>query len=365
LKQAPTLPDHDAEAELLETVQTAIGAATPLCIRGGGSKAFYGPPCLAERELDVRGHQGIIAYEPTELAISVRTGTRLATLQDRLQANGQYLPFEPPHFGPDATVGGMGAVGLSGPRRPWAGAVRDAVLGVRIINGQGQALSFGGQVMKNVAGYDLSRLMAGAMGTLGVLLEVSFKVLPRPAGSRTLSFSSDARSAIDRCRRWAGTPLPITATCHHDDRLQIRLEGGERALADALSRLGDDAIDETKDVELWDDLREQRLAFFQDPQPLWRLSLPPATPWLDSLRGDWLVEWGGALRWLSSADAGNDIREAARQAGGHATLFRNPTTSDEPRFTPLQPLPMRYHQRLKQSLDPQGLFNPGRLYPDL
>jgi len=365
LNPQATLPDHDAEAELLDSVQAAIGATTPLCIRGGGSKAFYGPACRAEQSLNVSGHQGIIAYEPTELAISVRAGTRLAKLEAQLQANGQYLAFEPPHFGPHATIGGMVAAGLSGPRRPWAGAVRDAVLGVRIINGQGQALSFGGQVMKNVAGYDLSRLMAGAMGTLGVLLEVSFKVLPRPTDCRTLSFSSDARAAIDQCRHWAGKPLPITATCHHDDQLQVRLEGGERALTDALARLGGDAVQASAACELWDDLREQRLAFFQGPKPLWRLSLPPATPCLESLHGDWLIEWGGALRWLSSSAAGSDIREATRQAGGHATLFRHPATNGEPRFTPLEPLPARFHQRLKQSLDPQGLFNPGRLYPDL
>ena len=363
--QAANPAENDAEDRIRNAISATIDSATPLRLQGGGSKAFYGPASSATSALDLRPHRGIINYQPTELAVTVRAGTPLAELQAALTAEGQQLSFEPPAFSAQATVGGMLAAGLSGPRRPWGGAVRDAVLGVRIINGRGEALSFGGQVMKNVAGYDLSRLMAGSMGTLGVILHASFKVLPAPAHTASLSFELNASDALHKMRAWARQSLPITASCHHQGRLSLRLQGGEQAIAAAVKQLGG----ETGDASLWQQLREQQLPFFQTDRPLWRLSLPPATPHLDAIDGnidgDWLLEWSGAQRWLTSQAAAETIRATASSAGGHATLFRpGDCAADTPRFTPLSPPLLHFHRQLKQAMDPHGLLNPGRLYAE-
>jgi glycolate oxidase FAD binding subunit len=261
----------DLEAYLQERVRLALAARTPLCIQGGGSKAFYGRHCDAE-PLQVAAHSGVISYEPSELVLTARAGTRLAELEALLAENRQLFPFEPPFFSPAATLGGMVAAGLSGPRRPWWGSVRDAVLGVKLLNGQGEILRFGGQVMKNVAGYDLSRLMAGALGTLGLLLEVSVKVLPRPATERTLAFELDAPGAANKVLEWGRQPWPLSATLYHQGRLHVRLCGGEQGVAAALEALGG----EESDNAIWKETREQTLPFFQTEAPLWRISLPPA-----------------------------------------------------------------------------------------
>ncbi len=344
------------ENELIARVQRAIAERTPLCIQGGASKAFHGRACQGE-PLDISGHSGDIRYEPSELVLTARAGTPLAEIAALLAANNQMLPFEPPHFSSTATLGGMVAAGLSGPRRPWGGSVRDAVLGVRLLNGRGEVLRLGGQVMKNVAGYDLSRLMVGALGTLGVLLEVSVKVLPRPAEELTLAFDLDAEAAAARQIAWGRQPLPLSATLHHAGRLYARLSGSAEGVRAARAAMGGDEADGA----LWSEVREQTLPFFQTRAPLWRISLPAAAP---ALPGESLTEWGGALRWISSDDPAETLRRQAAERGGHATLFRNHDGTGAV-FHPLPPAMLALHQRVKQSLDPHGLFNPGRLYEGL
>ncbi|CAI8851772.1 glycolate oxidase subunit GlcE [Pseudomonas sp. ODNR1LW] len=347
----------DDSGALLEQVNQALANATPLRIQGANTKAFLGRVTAGEI-LDTRSHRGIVSYDPTELVITVRCGTPLAELAKVLDDAQQMLPCEPPSFGEGATVGGMIACGLSGPRRPWSGSVRDFVLGTRVITGLGKHLRFGGEVMKNVAGYDLSRLMAGSYGTLGLITEVSLKVLPKPRQSLSISLQMSAEHALLRLAEWGQQPLPISAACHDGEHLHLRLEGGEGSVAAAHDRLGGELLDSA----YWADLNEQRLAFFDEDQPLWRLSVPNNTPRL-SLPGRQLIDWGGAQRWLKSDAQARFIRQVVEEAGGHVTCYSHGLTD-----TPFQPLPdalMRYHQNLKRQLDPQGIFNPGRLYAEL
>lgn len=345
-------------------VRAAAASRTPLRIRGGGSKDFLGGP-LSGDLLDMRQCTGIVAYEPTELVITARGGTPLAEIETALAERGQRLAFEPPHFG-EATLGGCVAAGLSGPGRAGAGAVRDFVLGVKLLDGRGEVLNFGGQVMKNVAGYDVSRFVAGSLGTLGVLLEVSMKVLPRPVAETTLRIEAPQDKAIELMNRWAGKPLPITATCWVDELLTVRLSGARAAVTAASEQLGGEPLEAGAARQFWLQLREQQDAFFADDQPLWRLSLPSVTPRLD-LPGEQLIEWGGSLRWLKSGADPSGVRDSVAKLGGHATLFRG---SDELKrsagvFQPLSAGLLALHRRLKQNFDPVGIFNPGRMYPDL
>ncbi|MGF6223005.1 glycolate oxidase subunit GlcE [Pseudomonas sp. YL-218 TE3947] len=349
------MPDFDASEALLEQVKQARENATPLRIQGGNTKAFLGREVAGEI-LDIRAHCGIVGYDPTELVISVRAGTPLSELFAALGAKGQMLPCEPPSFGEGATVGGMIAAGLSGPRRPWSGSVRDFVLGTRVISGLGTHLRFGGEVMKNVAGYDLSRLMVGSYGCLGVLTEVSLKVLPKPRQCLSISLDIDCARALANLAQWGQQPLPISAACHDGQRLYLRLEGGEGSVTAAHQRLGGDPLDSG----YWADLNEQRLDFFNEGLPLWRLSLPNNLGPLD-LPGEQLIDWGGAQRWLKSA--ADNIQSRAHELGGHATCFSH-GVSETP-FQPLAPALLRYHRQLKAQLDPQGLFNPGRMYAEL
>jgi len=350
-------------AECAKRVGLAAEAKTPLCLKGGGSKDFYGGP-LSGEILDTRPYAGIVSYDPTELVITALCGTPLTEIETALAAEGQMLAFEPPHFGSGATLGGAIATGLSGPRRATAGAARDFVLGVKLMDGRGEVMNFGGQVMKNVAGFDVSRLMAGSLGTLGLLLEVSLKVLPRPAAEATLRLEAAQGRALDLMNGWAGRPLPISATCweNGDDghTLTLRLSGAGAAVAAARELLGGEQVNDA--AIFWRELREQRCSFFAADLPLWRLSLPSVMPPLD-LPGAQLIEWGGSLRWLKSGAPAGRIREAAIQAGGHATLFRG---SLEARgagvFQDLPPPLMALHKKLKQALDPAGVFNPGRMY---
>ena len=349
--------DFDDSGLLLEQVNQALQNPTPLRVQGSNSKAFLGRVTAGEI-LDTRSHRGIVSYDPTELVITARGGTPLAELSQVLDAAQQMLPCEPPAFGDGATVGGMIACGLSGPRRPWSGSVRDFVLGTRVITGHGNHLRFGGEVMKNVAGYDLSRLMAGSYGTLGVITEVSLKVLPKPRKALSISLEMDSDRALMRLGEWGQQPLPISAACHDGQRLHLRLEGGEGSVAAAHDRLGGEWLD----ASYWADLNEQRLSFFDEDQPLWRLSLPNNTPKL-SLPGRQLIDWGGAQRWLKSDADAAFIRQVVAEVGGHVTCYSHGLTD-----SPFQPLPgalMRLHQRLKQQLDPRGIFNPGRLYAEL
>jgi glycolate oxidase FAD binding subunit len=364
--------------QFADTIQAAGGADEPLTIRSGGTKDFYGsraaPLPLADplpsgsRILDATAYAGIVDYEPTELVVTARAGTRLSDLETELARHGQMLAFESPHFGNGATLGGCVATGLSGPRRASAGAVRDFVLGVRMLDGRGEDLRFGGQVMKNVAGYDISRLMTGSMGTLGLLLEVSLKVLPLPAMELTLRLPMNEAEAIEQMNFWAGKPLPVSATCFFDGVLVLRLSGAVPAVRAARAIIGGEEIDDG--AAFWETVREQTHPFFQAGKPLWRLSIKSTTPPL-SLPGNQLIEWGGALRWLviDSADADTEaghlaIRSAAKAAGGHATLFRS-HGSRAAVFHPLTPAMMDITRRLKEKFDPMRILNPGRIYPEI
>lgn len=349
--------DRDDSAALLEQVSQALQNATPLRIQGSNSKVFLGR-IVAGEVLDTRSHRGIVSYDPTELVITARCGTPLSELAEALDQAQQMLPCEPPSFGDDATVGGMIASGLSGPRRPWAGSVRDFVLGTRVITGHGKHLRFGGEVMKNVAGYDLSRLMAGSYGALGVITEVSLKVLPKPRQCLSISLEMDSDRALLRLAQWGQQPLPISAACHDGERLHLRLEGGEGSVAAAHDRLGGERLE----TSYWTDLNEQRLRFFDEDQPIWRVSVPNNTPGL-SLPGRQLIDWGGAQRWLKSDADASLIRAIVNEVGGHVTCYSHGLCD-----SPFQPLPetlLRYHRSLKQQLDPRGIFNPGRLYSEL
>ncbi len=349
----------DLTEQFRERVLAAAVDKAPLRIRGGGTKDFYGNKPEGAL-LDTTNHTGIVAYEPTELVVTARAGTRLAELEAALAETGQMLAFEPPHFG-EATVGGCVAAGLSGPRRATAGSVRDFVLGVKLLDGKGEILNFGGQVMKNVAGYDVSRLMAGALGTLGLLLEVSLKVLPKPPAEATLRLELPQDKAIEAMNRWGGQPLPISATCWSDGQLTLRLSGARAAVAAAREKIGGEAVADADGF--WRAVREQQDDYFSGEAALWRLSLPSKTAPL-ALPGAQLIEWGGALRWLTFDGPAALVREAAARAGGHATLFRGSDKSAGA-FQPLPAPLMAIHRNLKRSFDPQGLFNPGRLYPEL
>ena len=345
--------------DIVSVIRAARERHAPLRIRGAGSKDFYGG-MLAGDVLDVGAHRGIVAYEPTELYITARCGTSLAEIEAVLAEKGQMLAFEPPHFS-GATVGGCVAAGLSGPRRQQAGAVRDFVLGVKLIDGSGQVLDFGGQVMKNVAGYDLSRLLTGSLGTLGVLAEVTLKVLPRPVAEQTLVFDMKESEALGHLNQWGGQPLPVSASFWHDGQLWLRLSGARAAVEAARGRLGGAvAVDPEKH---WISVREQTHPAFAG-SILWRLALPSTahSPGLDGLRA---IEWGGGLRWYAGElDA---VRGAAARAGGHAVLYRAPESlrCREGAFAPLAPGLLALHRRLKNSFDPGGILNPGRLYAEL
>jgi glycolate oxidase FAD binding subunit len=412
-------------------IREAAANGAKLRPRGGGSKDFYGGPLVGE-VLDTREWSGLVAYEPTELVITARAGTPLAEIEAALAARGQMLAFEPPRFlaagdgraapatsaaaggvSCNSTLGGVVAAGLAGPRRQQAGSVRDYVLGVRLIDGRGELLHFGGEVMKNVAGYDVSRLMAGlagprrqqagsvrdyvlgvrlidgrgellhfggevmknvagydvsrlmagSLGTLGVLVEVSLKVLPRPVAETTLVFELPEAVAIERLNAWSGQPLPLSASCWIDGVLSLRLSGAAAAVGAAASKLGGERHNDAADF--WTSLRDQTHAFFAAHQaPLWRLALPSASAPL-GLPGAPLIEWGGGQRWLVSDAPAPVIQAAAAAAGGHATLFAG--ASDAQRaavFTPLAPPLLAIHRRLKTAFDPAGVFSPGRLYPE-
>jgi len=379
--------------QITERIRAAAAHRTPLRIRAGGSKDFYGQSLQGE-VLDLTGLSGIISYEPSELVVTARAGTPLSELEAALAEKGQCLAFEPPHFAQlgasprGATVGGMAAAGLSGPARASVGGVRDYVLGVKLLNGRAELLTFGGQVIKNVAGYDVSRLMVGALGTLGVLTEISLKVLPvAPAEATLMAGGIPQQAALDLLQRWGGQPLPLSASCwvHDDsvsparDTLFVRLRGASAAVAAACPRLLADLqaaggvatrLDNAQAGPDWDACRDQTLPFFKPPAPdlgLWRLSLPATAPAL-ALPYAPLIEWHGGLRWLwAPLSAQAQLRQAATDVGGNAMLFRAPDadkTGSTARFHPLTPVLAQIHQRLKAEFDPAGIFNRGRMYPD-
>lgn len=339
-----------------ERIRQAALDRRVLRVRGSGSKDFYGNAGNGDA-LDTRPWQGVVEYQPRELTITARAGTPLAEIEQLLGEHRQMLPFEPPHFGGGATLGGCVAAGLAGPRRPHAGAVRDAVLGIELLDGRAQLLRFGGKVIKNVAGYDVSRLLVGSMGTLGVLTEVSLKLLPRPECECTQVLEMEQGQAIYTMNRMAAQPLPLSATAWRDGALFVRLSGAASALEVAVQQVGGEQL--ADDAQFWLALREQTLAEFA-ARPLWRLSVPPTTPVL-LLPGTPLVEWGGGVRWYAGLDVdAAQIRDVARQVGGHATLFRAEGVLEQA-FAPLPEPLAQLHQRIRHALDPHGVFDTGRL----
>ena len=376
--------------QLIDAVRAAAADGRTLRLRGGGTKDFWGAPPQGE-VLDTRAYAGIISYEPSELVVTARCGTPLAELEAALAENGQCLAFEPPHFGAGATVGGMVAAGLSGPARASVGAVRDFVLGARMVNGKGEDLTFGGQVMKNVAGYDVSRLLAGSWGTLGIVTEVSLKVLPvAPAEATLMCAGIGQKDALDLLHRWGGQPLPLNASAwvHDttanpgDDYLFVRLRGAVAAVESAVTRMSADAqalgakvlrMDNAEAVQDWRASGEQTLQFFEPPSGelcLWRLSVPQTAPVIDLPNiGNpaQYIEWQGAQRWLwAPATAATQLHEAAQRVGGHATLFRASLLGGSSDKTvgvsaPLDAVQQRIQRELQKQFDPQGVFATGRL----
>ncbi|MDA8094446.1 MAG: glycolate oxidase subunit GlcE [Betaproteobacteria bacterium] len=350
----------DQSVALRNQVLGALEAGTALKICGGESKHFLGRTTDGQA-LSVAEHRGIVDYDPRELVLTARAGTRLAELEETLAQAGQMLAFEPPHFGERATLGGTLACGLSGPRRPYRGAARDAVLGCRLINGHGEVLRFGGQVMKNVAGYDVSRLMVGAYGTLGLLLEISVRVWPRPTHSLTLVRECGPSEAIERMCGLSVQPLPVDGACFHEGHCYVRVSGAKTAVQDAHRRLDGEVLHDGG--AFWEALREHRLPFFAGHEPLYRIVVKPHTPPL-AIAGDWLLDWGGAQRWLASTVPVAAIRHCVSQVGGHVTRWRA-DGSEADVFEPLTPALARIHRRLKDCFDPRHVFNPGRTYPGL
>lgn len=366
--------DADWLGRACETIRSAASASRQLRIVGHGSKHFYGMPLPTDVEdLSTLGHHGITDYDPTELVVVVKCGTPITELESALAASRQMLAFEPPRFGGRGTVGGMMATGLSGPRRATAGAAKDFVLGMTVLDSQASMLRYGGTVMKNVAGYDLSRLHTGALGTLGLMVDVSLKVLPMPSAEATIVFEVDAPRAIEWMNAWAGQPLPISASSWHAGQLTIRLSGAVAAVRSAKDKLGGTSMADAQAQTFWSSLRDQEHPFFSvstatPDECLWRLSVPSTTAHIDAIEGTQWIEWGGALRWAKTRASAESIRAVAARLGGHATLFRAPSSDVLVRagaFTELPDAVMRMHQRLKQELDASRMFNPGRMYAGL
>jgi glycolate oxidase FAD binding subunit len=354
---------EQALQQFSERIVAAGADRTALRLRGGGTKDWYGQESRGEL-FDTRRYGGIVAYDPTELVITARCGTPVEEIETALAEQNQMLAFEPPHFGRGATVGGMVASGLSGPRRQAVGALRDFVLGAVLMDGKGEVLHFGGQVMKNVAGYDVSRLLAGSMGTLGLILEASLKVLPRPFAETSLRLELNQAEAIRRLNEWGGQPLPISASAWHGGMLMVRLSGAQAAIKAARQKMGGDELPDPH--AYWIAVREQTSEFFSlgtgTAGSIWRLSVPSTAPPL-ALRGEQLIEWGGAQRWLKTDADAATIRAAAEKAGGHASLFRG-GDKQVGVFHPLAPAVAKIHRNLKTAFDPSGIFNPGRMYTE-
>lgn len=350
---------------LREQVLTARRDRTPLRLRGAGTKDFYGErgadPCGAGALLDLRAFHGIVDYEPSELVITARCGTPLSQIEAALAERGQFLGFEPPAFGADPTLGGVVACGLSGPGRMSAGAVRDFVLGTRLLAGDGELLRFGGSVMKNVAGFDVSRLLCGSLGIFGIITEISIKVLPRPRAEETVRLELCAEAAVQAFNRWGSQPLPITAAAWHEGAAWVRLSGAAPAVQAAHARIGGERIEPAGAQRWWSSLRHCTHPLFSNDS-IWRLSVPQTTGPLE-LGGEKLIDWGGALRWYAGEQGERDVRQIAQRAGGTAMKWRGAAPAG--RFHPLAPAVAEIHRRLKRAFDPEGIFNPGRLLADL
>lgn len=356
------IPDNDQSLAIQQIVKDAIDKKEPLAIVGGNTKTFYGFT-VDGKQLSMGEHTGVISYEPTELCITVRAGTKLTDIESLLDKNNQILPFEPPQFGQESTIGGVIAAGISGPRRPYSGSIRDAILGVKIINGDSEIVTFGGQVMKNVAGYDLSRLMVRSHGTLGILLEVSIRLLPKPANNITIALAAEKDYALKYFRQSQTQRLPITASCWFDETLYLRFSGSEKSCDAAVNTV--DQYERLDTEDFWQDIRNHRHHFFgRTDKPLWRLSLPPVSSQIARIDDNQLIEWGGAQRWVNSNAPANIIQNIAESRGGYATLFRG-DLPETPNFSSLDEGIMQLHKQIKHKMDPHGIFNPGRIYSSL
>lgn len=365
---------------LIEQVKAARDTGTKLIIKGGNTKSFYGEPLPANQEhtqeLNLSKYSGIISYEPSELVITVRAGTLLSEVEKTISEQGQMLAFEPPRFGPKSTMGGVIASGLSGPSRMAAGSANDFVLGTKLLDSNGNVMTFGGQVMKNVAGYDVSRLMAGSLGSLGPILELSIKVLPVPVKIQTQVLSDITQEqALYRLSQWRSLPFVISASTWVADEyngntgpeskgtLYVRLSGSKPAVHDASNIVGGNTMDDNTADAFWLSMRDQTHDFFKQDN-LWRLSLPPTTPALEI--GNTMIEWDGGLRWLTTNLSPAQIRTVAAQYGGHATLYRYTEKPDDITvFHPLQSTVETINRRMMQRIDPFNVFNPGRLLPNV
>lgn len=351
----------DNGKDIAERIMNAYADRSPLSIRAGNSKAFYGYQCEGN-DLDVSAHVGITNYDPRELVITARAGTTIKELEKALSENQQMFAFAPPRLNEKSTLGGSIASGLSGPRRPYTGSARDSVLGINCINGRGEQLSFGGQVIKNVAGYDVSRLMAGALGTLGVITEVSLKVIPLPAVEITMREECNVTQYLETSSLLNQQPLPISASCYYDNAMYLRLSGSKQAVNAASNKLAGDVLPGEQARDFWQQLRDYQHEFFATDEPLWRLSLPADTLELQ-LDGEILLDWGGAQRWIKTREPAETIRAICNTHGGHATLFKN--SNNTAIFHPLEEGIARIHRSLKKAFDPTGILNPGRMYKDI
>ncbi len=351
------MPEKNIEKELQARVRQATELASPLRIVGGDTKAFFGHRVEAET-LEVATHSGVVDYDPSELVITLRAGSKLADVEALLAEHRQMVGFEPPHFGTNATIGGVVASGLKGPRRAYVGAVRDFILGVKIIDGRGEVLNFGGQVIKNVAGFDVSRLMVGALGTLGVILEVSLRVIPMVETEVTLGFDhANPKEHIGWINELGSRPLPLSASLWYQGRSLVRLSGSEQGVASAVKKLGGDA-----ENDIWEQLREQTHEFFVGQEQITRIALAPTRD--DFLGTDQLIEWGGAQRWQRGKVNLDELRREVESREGTACAYRG-AAGEESIFHPLSASMMALHRHLKASFDPVAVLNPNRLYPGL
>ena len=360
------IPQSNLEDDLQTQIESVSANGVPVRIVGGNTKAFYGNSVEA-MDVDVSGHSGVIDYDPAELVITLRAGCKLKDVEALLSEKNQMLGFEPPHFGEAATIGGMVASGLTGPRRAFSGAIRDFILGVKLLNGRGEIVNFGGRVIKNVAGFDVSRLMVGAHGTLGILLEVSIRVIPRYEAETTLLFEhADAQSHLDWINRLVCLPYPISAALWYRGQTKIRLSGSQQGVASASQQLGGECNE--KD-DIWLQLKEQSHSFFNatsfgSAKTLARVSVPSTEP--DYLTAEpQLIEWGGAQRWIEAPqDQLGRLRQQAEKHRSTVCAYKGYDEQVAVFHHPTDAI-MALHRNLKSSFDPAGIFNPGRLYAEL
>ncbi|MEM8844521.1 MAG: glycolate oxidase subunit GlcE [Pseudomonadota bacterium] len=351
------MSDNEQVPELIDTIKQALNSKQPLLIQGGDSKSFYGNSISADI-LSVKQHTGVIDYEPSELYVTARCGTPLREIEAMLAEHNQIFPFEPPSFGDDATLGGTVACGFSGPRRPYASSIRDCVLGTHIINGKGEYLKFGGQVMKNVAGYDVSRAMCGAMGTLGIITQVSLKLIPQPESELTLMLEYKPEQALNIMHQYMQTDFPITATYFENNILYIRAAGIEKTIKKIKQIIGGNELQDSQNF--WVSVKEHQREFFNSDLNLWKCNVPVNSPDL-AVEGDYVMEWNGGLRWYSTNDGNEKLIAATKSVRGNATLFKS-TSKPNDCFTQPTGALKKLHSNLKTAFDPENILNPGRLY---